>query len=83
MNSLAQFQKSLEISCRIARWSPSDSDLKEIARRISIFRPDSPSDAASIVNKVCPNTLFSVMEGLDNSDLRTLLALATAAATQG
>jgi hypothetical protein len=83
MNPLDQFRDSLEQTCRIARWSPSKGELKEIARRIAVTQAMSLEKAASVVIAVCPDTLFSVMEGVDNSDLRTLLALATTAATQG
>ncbi len=83
MPSLLEFKRCLQSSCSIAHWSPSDSNLREIARRLDRSRPKSRADAARIVIEVCPGTIFAVMEGIDNSDLRTLLALATAAATKG
>lgn len=83
MSAVAAFKRALEGSCRIIKWEPSDQQLKEIARRFVAKRPATLGAATVIVADVVPATLFLATEGLDNSDLRALLALAGMAATQG
>jgi len=83
MSAAATFRRALEGSCGIIKWAPSDQQLKEIARRFVAKKPSTLGAAAGIVTDVVPGTLFIVNEGLDNSDLRALLALAGAAATHG
>ena len=82
MSSLTDFKAELERTLRIVKWDPSERDLMTIARRAASTRSNSPADLTSIVVEVYPNARFLNLEGLDNSDLRTLLALATAAATK-
>lgn len=82
MSAAATFKGALEGSCGIVKWTPTDQQLKKIARRFVAERPTTPAAATGIVADVVPGTLFIATEGLDNSDLRTLLALAGAAATQ-
>lgn len=83
MPSLTDFKAELARTLCIVKWDPSERDLMTIARRAAGIESNSPADLTIIVAEVCPGALFVMMEGLDNSDLRTLLALATAAATQG
>lgn len=83
MSSLSEFKKYLEEHCGIVRWSPSERDLKEIAQRVTRAQPRSADELAIVVLEVCPDLIRLSMEGLDNSDLRALLALATAAAAKG
>jgi hypothetical protein len=47
-------------------------DRKQLART----KPITSGDAGIVVNGICPDTTFRFLEGVDNSDLRTLLALA-------
>lgn len=83
MNSLSAFKQYLEESCGIVRWSPSERDLKDIAQRVVRAHPRSADELATIVIDVCPGLTRLATEGVDNSDLRTLLALAAAAAAKG
>lgn len=83
MAPLRTFQRELERTLRIASWQPSEKDLHAIARRCSRFRNPSKADLAGAVLEVCPNTTFQFLDGVDNSDLRALLALAAAAASEG
>lgn len=83
MSASITFRRALERSCGIIKWAPSDQQLKEIARRFVVERPSTLGAATGIVVDVVPGTLLEANEGLDNSDLRALLALAGAAATQG
>lgn len=70
------FKVEIEKSCRIVSWNPSQRQLEEIARKIQLAKPKSASQVESIVVSVCPDTTFMCLEGVDNSDIRTLLALA-------
>jgi hypothetical protein len=81
--SLTNFKAELERTLRIVKWDPSERDLMTIAQRAASTRWSSPADLRRIVVEVYPKALFLNLEGLDNSDLRTLLALATAAASKG
>lgn len=83
MTELTDFKRKLEQDLKIARWSPTDSELREIARRISSAKPQTADTPHTAVVEVCPGTLFRVEEGIDNSDIRALLALATNVAKKG
>lgn len=83
MRTLTDFKAELERTLRIVAWNPSQQDLRTIASQVACLRTNSRHEIARIVVEVYPNARFLSLEGLDNSDLRTLLALATAAATQG
>lgn len=80
---LASFRRQLERDCKIVRWAPTSDDLREIARRIASAGHQTEDIAHQAVISVCPRTIFSVMEGIDNSDIRVLLALATSVASEG
>lgn len=82
MCSLSEFKLELERKLKIIKWSPTEPDLIAIAQEVARSQTLEPADLSVIVSRVCP-TLRIATEGLDNSDLRTLLALAAAAATQG
>ena len=81
--SLSEFKQGLERTLKIVSWSPTEHDLITIAREVARARVNAPDDLSNIVSRVCPETLRIFTEGLDNSDLRTLLILATAAVAQG
>ncbi|QBJ10915.1 hypothetical protein EYS10_21300 [Rahnella aquatilis] len=76
--SLDNFKKEIEVALRIKNWSPTNSQLEEIAKRLKEF--DGEPTRANIESLVC-EVLGSInvagLEGIDNSDLTTLLLLAT------
>lgn len=78
----ALFQKQLEADLRIYSWDPSSEQLAEIAREIARLQPMDKAGARAIVAGICPALLLTT-EGEDMSDLRTLVALALAAAAKG
>lgn len=72
------FKKELETILSITDWSPTESNLHEIARRIKSLRNTiSKADVEKIVHDVVGAYECKFMEGLDNTDLTTLLRLAT------
>ena len=81
-SSLSEFKLGLERTLKIVSWSPTEHDLITIAQEVARGRVAGSDDLSNIVSRVCPGTLRMVTEGLDNSDLRTLLVLAAAAAIQ-
>jgi hypothetical protein len=66
----------IEKACMIASWQPSQQQIEKIANEISRTKPTSESEVEGIVASICPDTIFTCLEGVDNSDVRTLLALA-------
>jgi len=78
---LARFKEQLEQDCRIAQWAPTSVHLHEIARRIASAKQPTVGIAHQAVVSVCPGTTFAIEEGVDNSDIRVVLALATLAAS--
>lgn len=66
----------IENTCLIASWNPSQEQIERIISEIAHKKPASVNEATGIVASVCPDTIFMSMEGVDNSDVRTLLALA-------
>ncbi|KWB76392.1 hypothetical protein [Burkholderia ubonensis] len=80
MKDTQLFKKQLERLCNIWTWNPTDAQLAEIARQFALKPPNTVSEAHAIVRAVYPGAQYMVMEGIDNSDLRALLALAIAAA---
>lgn len=74
MNNLSEFKSHLEKLFKIAYWNPTTSQLKQIANVCT--KNTSVDDLHAIVTTVCPDTIFVSQEGIDNSDIRTLLALA-------
>ena len=80
MSKIELFQDRIANLFGIVEWEPTSVELSEIARRFSAKPPETAEEALAIVQAVCPPKLFLTTEGLDNSDLRALLALAIAAA---
>jgi hypothetical protein len=71
-------KKELESLLLITKWSPSESQLKLIADRISgLSGAPNKSDIGIIVSEVYGTYECIMLEGVDNSDLTTLLILAT------
>jgi hypothetical protein len=76
MMDVHSLKSTLEKICKIASWNPTPSQLEAIANKLSNASPTSREDVEAVVISVCPNTSFMILEGVDNSDIRTLLALA-------
>ncbi len=81
MNNINTLKTEIETACKIASWNPSQQQLARIANEIASTRPTSTSQVEGIVSTVCPDTTFFSLEGIDNSDLRALLALAIQASS--
>ncbi len=79
MTKMTDLKTAIAEVCTIAKWNPTQEQLNSIALEIIRTKPNSASDVEAIVAKECPDTIFLVMEGIDNSDIRTLLSLAIAA----
>lgn len=76
--STENLKKELEAVLSIIDWSPTDSDLLEIARRIKdLNHTASKDDIEDIVRDVVGSYESMLMEGVDNDDLTTLLLMAT------
>lgn len=80
MSLSPSFKKHLEQLCGIAAWSPTTTQLEEIAGRIKTEGAQDVAAVQEIVHAVYPGATYLMLEGVDNSDVRTLLALAIAAA---
>ena len=76
MEQLSKFKKALEDACSIIAWNPTSSQLQQIAKQLVKYSAITKGDVTGIVSGVCPNSKFLAAEGIDNSDLRTLIALA-------
>jgi hypothetical protein len=65
---------------RIVSWRPTDSDLErinaELRRRILLRRTLSLAACQGMIADICPDAVFIALEGIDNSDINTLLILA-------
>lgn len=76
--STENLKKELEATLLITKWSPTESELHEIARRIkSLSSATSKADVEKIVLDVVGSYECVSMEGIDNTDLTTLLLMAT------
>ena len=76
--SFNDLKKELEAVLLITKWSPSNEQLKLIANRLnSIKVRPTKSDIEEIVHGVVGPYEAMSLEGIDNSDLKTLLLLAT------
>ena len=80
--SLDILKKELEAALLITDWSPSTAELKEIARRLKVFKGEpNKANIAHVVLEVVGSYKAISLEGVDNSDLTTLLLLATKTAS--
>ncbi|MAZ86101.1 MAG: hypothetical protein CL693_00445 [Cellvibrionaceae bacterium] len=76
--SVENLKKELEATLLITNWSPTEDDLNEIARRIKALGGSaSKADIERIVYDAVGSYECMMMEGIDNTDLTTLLILAT------
>lgn len=82
MAGFSELKKELEIVCQIYNWNPSNEQLlnisNDIKSRHSGYESTNQSEIVSIITNHCPDASFIIKEGVDNSDLNTLLALAIA-----
>lgn len=76
--NILDFKKELELKLLITKWSPTESQLFEILKRIKGFsgKPDK-FDIEKIVDDVVGPYEVMLLSGVDNTDLTTLLRLAT------
>ncbi|MCG3740679.1 hypothetical protein [Vibrio cincinnatiensis] len=76
--SIENLKKELETALLITDWSPTEADLNEIARRMKVLGSSATKgDIEEIVYDVVGPYECMLMEGIDNTDLTTLLLLAT------
>ncbi|MBP6437605.1 MAG: hypothetical protein KA288_09425 [Paludibacteraceae bacterium] len=76
--NIMNFKKELEAVFLITDWSPTESNLHEITRRIKDLRSTaSKADVEKIIHDVVGPFERILMEGVDNTDLTTLLLMAT------
>lgn len=76
--STENLKKELEAALLITDWYPTKSDLREIAIRINGLRGTaSKTDIEKIVHDVFGSYESISVEGVDNTDLTTLLLMAT------
>ena len=74
------FKEELQRKCDILSWCPTISRLikiaSEIKRRANNVEDLTKSDIQGIVSEYVEDVNFDLLEGVDNSDLNTLLILA-------
>ncbi len=76
--STENFKKELESTLLITNWTPTEGNLQEISQRISKLKGDvSKTDVKGIVHNVVGSYECVEIEGVDNTDLTTLLRMAT------
>lgn len=80
MADLQLLKTTLEKICRIRSWSPSEADLTKISKRLIASSPSTLDEILDIVRDFIPSARYDLAESVDNSDLRTLIALANEAA---
>lgn len=81
--SAENLKKELEAALLITDWSPAESEIREIARRIENLKGiASKADIEKIVHDVVGSYECMIMEGVDNTDLTTLLLMATKTTTR-
>ncbi|MFQ2479233.1 hypothetical protein ACK31T_03375 [Aeromonas caviae] len=76
--SYSNLKKELESALLITKWSPTDQQLELIAERLKQLKPGVKRiDIERVVLDVVGSYEGISLEGVDNSDLTTLLLLAT------
>ena len=76
MKNFANFKTQLEQTCSIAEWYPTQDQLQKIANALTQTKIASTNDAVAVVSEIYSGATFNAFEGIDNSDVRTLLTLA-------
>lgn len=66
--------------CHISQWNPSEKQIalieQELLAIINNGEVINRARCQKVVAKHCPNTIFMLLDSVDNSDLNTLLMLA-------
>ncbi|HHQ4620695.1 TPA: hypothetical protein ACSP16_000535 [Aeromonas veronii] len=76
--SMNNLKKEIEATLLITKWSPTDSDLHQISSKIKASGSNlTKRKLEEIVHEVIGSFGQMTMEGEDNSDLTTLLIMAT------
>lgn len=75
---LAIFKTKIERILRPWQWHPTADQLARLARDFSQKEPKTVNQALEIFLKHFPGQKFPLLDGIDNSDYSTLLALALA-----
>lgn len=76
--TISAFKHVLERVACIHSWQPTESELRQIAAKLTQQRASSPLDvSAAVTTSVRENPTFRAFEGVDNSDLVLLLRLAS------
>lgn len=76
--NISTLKAELESALMISKWSPTDRQLLEIAKKLKDFKGEpTKSNIEKIVLDVVGSYEAITLEGIDNSDLTTLLMLAT------
>lgn len=72
----ANFKRDLEVAYKIVQWSPTERQLLSIAQYIH-NNPKNIGQVGAYICEICDDVLLEAFEGVDNSDLNYLIALAT------
>jgi hypothetical protein len=84
---IEKFKKELENICNIYSWNPSNIQLfaicKDVAELSASGREASKSDLENIILSHIKDVRFLALEGVDNTDLKMLLLLATKVSESG
>lgn len=79
-NELQSFKTQIQNLFKPFFWQPTDSELEKLASDFKEKHPGTYESAFKIFVENFPSTHFEFMEGHDNSDLKTLLAMAISSA---
>ena len=75
-----QLRIDFEKICKIIEWNPTDKDLINISLEFETLLKQgeqlSIGKCQGIINKYCPDALCMILDGVDNSDLNSLLTIA-------
>lgn len=78
--ALREFKEDITASLGPVYWEPSDFDVRNLAKAIDLECPHDLFEVKRIFQRHFPDILYSVFEGVDNSDLKTMLAMVLASA---
>ncbi|CRM19596.1 hypothetical protein [Pseudomonas sp. 24 E 13] len=77
---LHKFRGSISALLKPFNWSPTNTQLEELARKLAEANASSIKDVSEVFSEMFPSLRYDGMEGIDNSDYKTLLAMAIASA---
>lgn len=78
-SSIFAFKEAAGRFAEVYEWHPTAHDLVEIAGRVVGSGGVTKSELQQIITDVLPGTSYVLLEGIDLSDVKQLLALAMAA----